>query len=77
MKKELSDAEMSRKMEHFRRIIRWRSIFGWLFSGLGLVLFIVGLRNLSNLMLLLNGFLFFGYGLFMVWQAKKAKEKIS
>ena len=41
------------------------------------MLFIVGLRNLSNLMLLLNGFLFFGYGLFMVWQAKKAKEKIS
>ena len=77
MKKELSDAEMDQKMEHFQRIIRWRSMFGWLFSGAGLILFIVGLRNLHNLMLLLNGFLFFGYGLFMVWQAKKAKEKIS
>lgn len=77
MKKELSDAEMDRKIEHFQRIIRWRSMLGWFLTGVGLVFLIIGLRNLQNLILLLNGFLFFGYGLFMVWQAKKAKEKIS
>jgi hypothetical protein len=77
MKKELSDAEMDRKIEHFQRIIRWRSMLGWFLTGVGLFFFIIGLKNLQNLILLLNGVLFFGYGLFMVWQAKKAKEKIS
>jgi len=77
MKKDLSDAEMERKIEHFQRIIRWRSKLGWFLAGIGLVFFIIGLRILQNLILLLNGFSFLGYGLFMIWQAKKAKEKIS
>ena len=76
MTKKLSSLEPSRRENHFKRVIRYRSIFGWVFSGVGLVLFIVGLRNLQNPMVLINGILFFGYGLFMVWQTKKAKEKM-
>ena len=30
----------------------------------------------ANPLVLINGLLFFAYGLFMVWQTKKAKEKM-
>ncbi|MDA9118797.1 hypothetical protein [Candidatus Chordibacter forsetii] len=76
MTNKLSSLEASRRENHFKRIIRYRSIFGWVFSGVGFVLFIVGLKNLQNPLVLINGLLFFGYGLFMVWQTKKAKEKM-
>lgn len=76
MTKKLSSVETSRRANHFKRVIRFRSIFGWVFSGVGFALFIVGLRNLQNPMVLINGLLFFAYGLFMVWQSKKAKEKM-
>jgi len=76
MTKKLSSVETSRRTDHFKRVIRFRSIFGWVFSGVGFALFIVGLRNLQNPLVLINGLLFFAYGLFMVWQTKKAKEKM-
>ena len=76
MKKDYSENGKVQRKEHFMRIIRYRSIFGWIFSGVGFALFIVGLKNLHNPLVLINGVLFFGYGLFMVWQTKKAKEKM-
>jgi len=74
--KNISEDERTRRTNHFRRVIFYRSIFGWIFSLVGVVLFTVGLNNLNNPLVSINGFLFFGYGLFMVWQTKRAKEKL-
>ena len=71
MKKIFTDEEKARRVSHFRRVVRYRSMFGWLFSIVGVVLFFVGLKNGYNLMIMINGGLFAGYGVFMVWQAKK------
>jgi len=75
--KNISENEKNRRIDHFRRVIFYRSIFGWIFSLVGVVLFIVGLNNLDNPLVSINGFLFFAYGLFMVWQTKRAKEKLN
>jgi len=74
--KNISEDEKTRRINHFRRVIFYRSIFGWIFSLVGVVLFTVGLNNLNNPLVSINGFLFFAYGLFMVWQTKRAKEKL-
>ncbi len=74
--KDLSEEEKARRVEHFKKIIKYRGIFGWFFSLVGISLCAVGWKNLQNLMVLINGFLFFGYGLFMVWQSKRAKENL-
>jgi uncharacterized membrane protein YiaA len=75
--KNISENEKNRRVDHFRRVIFYRSILGWIFSLVGIVLFIVGLNNLNNPLVSINGFLFFAYGLFMVWQTKRAKEKLN
>ena len=72
----LSDEQKAKRVNHFKRIIKYRSWFGWLFSIVGAVLFGVGVKQNQDQMVMLNGFLFFGYGCFMVWQAKRAKEKL-
>lgn len=72
----LSDEQKAKRVNHFKRIIKYRSWFGWLFSIVGAVLFGVGVQQNQDPMVMLNGFLFFGYGCFMVWQAKRAKEKL-
>lgn len=72
----LSDEQKAKRVNHFKRIIKYRSWFGWLFSIVGAVLFGVGVKQNQDPMVMLNGFLFFGYGCFMVWQAKRAKEKL-
>jgi len=74
--KDISEDEKTRRVSHFRRVIFFRSIFGWIFSLVGLSLFVVGLNNLNNPLVLINGFLFFAYGLFMIWQTKSAKAKL-
>jgi len=70
--KQLSKEQKANKVVHFRRVIKYRSWFGWLFTIVGGVLFGVGMNNLQAPMVILNGGLFFAYGLFMVWQAKRA-----
>ena len=72
-----TEEEKERKISHFQRVIRYRKLFGWVFSGVGLVLFFVGLKNAQNPLIMVNGALFFGYGLFMVRQAKKAGAQLS
>lgn len=73
---ELTDEQKANKVLHFRRIIKYRSWFGWIFAIVGAILFVVGVKQNQNPMVMLNGFLFFGYGCFMVWQAKRAREKL-
>jgi len=72
----LTDEQKAKKVTPFRRIITYRSWFGWIFAIVGAVLFGVGVKEGQNPMVMLNGFLFFGYGCFMVWQAKRAREKL-
>jgi len=72
----LSDEQKVKRLHHFRRVIRYRSLFGWVFSGAGLGMFILGLKNIHNPLILINGVLFFGYGLFMVWQTKRARQRL-
>ena len=72
----LTDEQKAKKVTHFRRIIKYRSWLGWIFAIVGAVLFRVGVKESQNPMVMLNGFLFFGYGCFMVWQAKRARKKL-
>ena len=74
--RELTDEQKAEKVVHFRRIIKYRSWFGWVFTIVGGTLFGVGLQNDNSSLIMLNGGLFFGYGLFMVGQAKKALGKL-
>jgi virulence-associated protein VapD len=77
MKKRVyTEEEKERKITHFQRVIRYRKWFGWVFATVGSVLFFVGVENEQNLMVMINGALFFGYGLFMVRQAKKAAAQL-
>jgi hypothetical protein len=76
-KRVYTEEEKERRISHFQRVIRYRKLFGWVFSGVGLVLFFVGLKNAQNPLIMVNGALFFGYGLFMVRQAKKAGAQLS
>ena len=71
-----SPEQMAQKVAHFRRVIKYRSYFGWIFAVVGAVLFFVGVKNNQMPLIMINGVLFFGYGLFMVWQTKKARERL-
>ena len=68
--------QMAKKVAHFRCVIKFRSYFGWTFTFVGGTLFAVGVKNNQMPLVMINGALFFGYGLFMVWQAKRAREKL-
>lgn len=74
--KELTEEQKSNKVVHFRRVIKYRSWFGWVFAVVGGTLCVVGFNNIQAPMVILNGVLFLGYGLFMVWQAKRALSNI-
>ena len=71
-----SPEQMAKKVAHFRRVIKYRSYFGWVFTVVGAVLFFVGVKNNQMPLIMINGVLFFGYGLFMIWQTKKARERL-
>ncbi len=73
----LTDEQKAAKVEHFRRLVKYRLWFGWVFSIVGAVLFGVGFKNNQSLMVMLNGFTFFAYGLFMVKQAKRALSSVT
>ena len=67
---------MTKKVAHFRRVIKYRSYFGWMFTIVGGTLFGVGMKNNQMPLIMINGALFFGYGLFMVWQTKRASQRL-
>ena len=71
-----SPEQIAKKVAHFRRVIKFRSYFGWVFALVGAILFGVGAENIEMPLILINGVLFFGYGLFMVWQTKKARQRL-
>ena len=74
---ELSDEQKAHRVARFRKMVKYRAWFGWIFTIVGASLFVVGVKEGNHPMLLLNGVLFFGYGLFMVRQAKKHLQKLS
>ena len=74
--RKLTDEEKQKRVQHFRKVIKYRSWFGWVFTVVGGILFGVGLKNSEILLITINGVLFFGYGLFMVRQTKKARESL-
>jgi len=74
--KEYTTEQKVRRIEHFRRVIKYRSWFGWVFTIVGAVLFGVGLQNNQMPLIMINGLMFFGYGIFMIWQTKRAREKL-
>ena len=75
---EYTEEQKTKRISHFRRIIKYRIWFGWIFAFVGVSLFAVGLRgDQINWIVVMNGALFSGYGLFMVRQAKRALAKLS
>lgn len=74
---ELSDEQKAQKVSHFRRIAKGRVLFGWTFTAVGAVLFVVGFKNNQSLLIMLNGLTFTAWGLFMVWQAKRALSSLT
>ena len=74
--RKLTDEEKQKRAQHFRKVIKYRSWFGWVFTVVGGSLFGVGLQNTEIPLIMINGVLFFGYGLFMVRQTKKARESL-
>ena len=68
--------QMEKKIAHFRRVIKFRSYFGWVFAVVGAALFVVALQGNKMPLIMINGVIFFGYGLFMVWQAKNELKKL-
>ena len=68
--------QMERKISHFRRVIKFRSYFGWVFAVVGAALFVVALQGNNMPLIMINGVIFFGYGLFMVWQTKRAQARL-
>ena len=72
----MNPTDRNQRRKRLKKIITYRSWFGSLFSGVGVVLFVVGLRELHNPMILINGALFAGYGLFMIWQSRKALKNL-
>ena len=71
----LSDEQKAKRVNHFKRIIKYRSWFGWLFSIVGAVLFGVGVKQNQDPMVMLNGFLFWLWVLYGV-ASKKGKGEI-
>jgi len=74
---ELSDEQKAHRVARFRKMVKYRLWFGWVFAIVGASLFVVGVKESNHPMLLLNGVLFFGYGLFMVRQARRAIKNLS
>jgi len=76
MKPKLTDEEIDRRIEKFRKIVRFRKIAGIAIAVVGLVLLITGLRTGGELLLMVNGLFCFCYGVFMRWQAVQAEKKM-
>ena len=74
---ELTDEQKAHRVGRFRKIVKYRIWFGWVFALVGASLFGVGLNEDNNPLVILNGVCFFGYGLYMVRQAQRALKSLS
>jgi len=45
MSKTYTDEEKARRVTHFRRVVKYRGLFGWVFGIVGVVLFFVGVKK--------------------------------
>lgn len=75
MSEDLSVEEKGRRVAKFRRLVGYRKVAGVLFAIVGLGLFVVGLRD-NRPLIVLNGAMFGGYGVYMIIQAKRAIQKL-
>ena len=74
---ELTDEQKAHRVDRFRKIVKYRIWFGWVFALVGASLFGVGLNENNNPLVILNGVCFLGYGLYMVRQAQRALKSLS
>tara|TARA_B100000959_G_C14883181_1_gene583459 strand:- start:225 stop:494 length:270 start_codon:yes stop_codon:yes gene_type:complete len=75
VKTELSDEEIDRRIEKFRKVVRYRKITGMVLAAVGLIVLLIGLRTEGGVFLTINGAFCMGYGLFMRWQAVRYEKK--
>ena len=73
--KEYTTEQKVRRIEHFRRVINIAPCLGG-FSLLLVQFFWSGVANNQMPLIMINGLMFFGYGIFMIWQTKRAREKL-
>ena len=73
---QLSNQEKARRVSQFRKIIVYRFWAGWLIAILGPIFLIVAMLKDQDPLIILNGVLFLGYGIFMVRQSRKASRNL-
>ena len=74
MKAKLSDEEIDRRIEKFRKTIRYRKTTGTVLAVVGFGLLVVGLLTPGDVFLKVNGAFCLSYGLFMRWQTAKYEK---
>lgn len=74
---QLSNQEKARRVSQFRKIIVYRFWAGWLIAVLGPIFLLVAVLKDQDPLIILNGFLFLGYGVFMIRQSKKATRNLN
>ena len=74
---ELSDEQKAHRVARFRKMVKQRKWLGGVMAIVGVSLVVVGVKEDNHPMFFLNGFMFFGYGLYMVRQAKHALKNLS
>ena len=75
-KPKLSDEEIEKRVESFRKTVWYRKIAGMVLAGVGLVVLAVGLTK-GDIFLKINGGFCLAYGLFMRWQSARYESKLT
>ena len=76
-KPKLSDEEIEKRVENFRKTVRYRKIAGMVLAGVGVVILLVGLQTQGDVFLKINGGFCLAYGLFMRWQSARYERKLA
>lgn len=76
-KNKLSDEEVEKRIENFRKTIRYRKIAGLVLAGVGVAVLLLGLQTEGDVFLKINGGFCLAYGLFMRWQSARYERKLS
>jgi len=74
VKAKLSDEEIDRRIERFRKTLRYRKITGIVLAVAGFALLALGLLTPGDVFLKINGAFCLSYGLFMRWQVAKYEK---
>ena len=73
----LSDEEIEKRVENFRKTVRYRKIAGMVLAGVGVLILLIGLQTQGDVFLKVNGGFCLAYGLFMRWQSARYERKLS